>query len=280
MQEQKSKMEMNGVKKPNDFGSVQPTKIANRSVGYYKNQRIKLFNAIRRGYLGTRRVKFLKEIILMNQTMCDEIRESRSPLYLTYRLENELELDNLTKEGGYISNPFLLDQITEIIDEIAEELFHRDYRKKSENEMLIAMKEHWITRTDIHGKFMLNEVELRMLQVMNQQSLIQEHDPWRILNGYNYKSWRKYQEVKTRVICNTEFKENHDYKGWKYHDWRFDAICDMETPVKRLGKVKTKTTKYDHKGKEPNDRMNVKWLFLLVIASTLISNTANCFKIL
>lgn len=127
---------------------------------------------------------------------------------------------------------------------------------------------------------MLNEVELRMLQVMNQQSLIQEHDPWRILNGYNYKSWRQYQEVKTRVICNTEFKENHDYKGWKYHDWRFDAICDMETPVKRLGKVKTKTTKYDHKGKEPNDRINVKWLFLLVIASTLISNTANCVKIL
>lgn len=138
----KSKMEMNGVKKPNDFGSEQPTKIPNRSVGYYKNQRMKLFNAIRQGYLGTRRVKFLKEIILINQTMCDEIRESRSLLYLTYRLENELELDNLTKEGGYISNLFLLDQITEIIDEIAEDFFHRDYRKKSENEMLIAMKEH------------------------------------------------------------------------------------------------------------------------------------------
>lgn len=137
---QKTKMEMNGVKKPNDT----PT----RSVGYFRNQRSKLFNAFKRGYLGTRRVKFFKEIILMNNQVCDEIRESRSPLYLFYFLENELELDGMTKEGYMLTNPFLLDQITEIIDEVAEELFHKDFQKKTENDMLIAMKDNWIGSHD------------------------------------------------------------------------------------------------------------------------------------
>lgn len=129
---------------------------------------------------------------------------------------------------------------------------------------------------------MLNEIEKRMLELMNQQSLIREHDSWTSIKGYNYKSWRQYQEVRTRVICNAEFKENHNYKSWQYHNWRFDAIREMDQPIKRIGKLRAKATKYDHKGKEPNDRSNAQSnsFFLTLMTMTLLFSSTNGFKIL
>ena len=276
---EKTKYARNGVKKPNDIF----TKVKPRSVSYYRKNRDKLEQAIQKGYLGTRRVKFLKELIFMNSVLCDEIRESSSAVYLAYRTEEELELKDLTATCYNKKGPYLLTQLTEIFDEVAEILFEEDYHKyETETEKLIAMDTYWSKRIDIHGQFMAHKAQTRMLQNMNQIQLLKEHENAEFLRDDDFRSWKHYMNVRTKVIATTEFIETKNYQVWEEHEWRSEAIGRMTIPTKRLGKLRIQKTKYDHKGKEPNDRVIGSHPILIILVFLLCSflQPVEPFKIL
>ena len=134
-----------------------------------------------------------------------------------------------------------------------------------------------LDRMDIHAKFTRDLIHHRMLELMNQTSLIKERDPREFLNDSNFISWRQYLETKVRTMCTACVKETGDYWMWEDNDWRFDAIRDMDVPRKRLAKFKIKRAKYDHKGKEPNDHVKISttWITLLFLA--LAISTASGF---
>lgn len=123
---QKTKMEMNGVKKPNDiFQSVK-----RRSVNYYRKQRDKLDKAIQKGYPGKQRLKFLQGLILMNPIMCDELREAASPAYLLHRLEIELGIE-ISDACYHEESPFFMAQMTEFLDDVTQEIFEYDFENET-----------------------------------------------------------------------------------------------------------------------------------------------------
>lgn len=66
-------------------------------------------------------------------------------------------------------------------------------------------------------------------------------------------------------MCSACLDETENYDVWEKNDWRFDAIRDMETPIKRLAKVKSKNAKYDHKGKKPKDRISLSLVVCILL---------------
>lgn len=171
--------------------------------------------------------------------------------------------------------------MTEIIDEVAVVLFEDDYRKyDTETEKLIAMSSYWEKRADIHSSYMKFIVEKRQLQSMNMNHLADELSISNI-KGSDFRSWQDYLRRRVQTMISTHIHYSGSYKIWDEQIWRLEAISQMTKPVKRLGKLKSQGTKYDHKGKEPNDRslMN-KIISILIIILTLHTQPTSSFKIL